>query len=372
MIPEKLKVLKINKASPLPPADQLAQQLTWLIADGVIQEGEKLPNIREYAQVLDIHHHTVRAAYHKLAEKDLVSVTPRVGTVVQAYKPFMSAPVQDYLNKEMIAILVPSMSDFYQPIISGIESVAAESNLIPFVVSCHDDPIYAEAIYRNLHARGVKGFINISLGFSDAFHSELNQKENMGIPLVFLDVPNAGTHSITIDTAGAIQLATEHLLAHGYDDLAIINCPSNWPIGSEAIKGFRQALEAHEKDFNQTFVYTVSNFGYDAGQFIVERMIQDNALPRGIVTVSDSLAIGALSALKDHNFRVPEDVAIIGFNDIPPSSFVDPPLTTIGLPLFEMGKQTMLAMNRVIAGNVTSWIQKSFSGQLVLRKSCGC
>jgi DNA-binding LacI/PurR family transcriptional regulator len=372
MIHEKFLIPKILKNSALPTANQLARQLTWLIADGVIKKGEKLPTIRDYAEVLNIHHHTVRAAYHILEERKLVSISPRIGTIVRKYAPFVSDSHQDYFDLEMIAILVPLLTDFYQQIVSGVESVALKSKLLTVVLSCHEDPIFAETIYKNLSARGINGIINISLGFSDSFHLELKRMEYINVPLIFLDVVDAGTHSITIDTSGAIGLATHHLLDHGYSDLAMINCPADWPIGREALKGFRQAFESRGLDFSHTSVFTVPDFGYDAGRFIVDRMLQNNSLPRGIVTVSDNLAIGVISALKENGLRVPHDVAIIGFNDIFPASMINPPLSTIALPLFDMGQLTMLSMNRVLTGKMDNWIHKSFSGKLVIRESCGC
>ena len=372
MIDKKYKVIKIIKSSPMPAANQLARQLTWIIADGAIIKGEKLPSIRDFARELNIHHHTVRAAYHQLEARNLLSIKPGIGTIVKEYKPFISSSSQEYLNNEMIAILVPGLSDFYQQIITGMEEVAFAQGLIPVVLNCHDDPIYAEAIYKNLSARNIKAVINISLGFSEEFHQEFFQKEHLHIPLIFLDVIDANTHSITIDTPGAIALGTAHLLEHGYSDLALFNCPAEWPVGREALKGYRSALEAKGLRLENCPVFTVPNFGYSAGRYVVEKMIQDSALPRAIVTVSDNLAIGAISALKDHGLRVPQDVAIIGYNDIPPASFIDPPLTTIALPLYNMGRQTMLSLNDILAGKVDSWIHKNFSGQLVIRSSCGC
>jgi len=372
MIDKKFQIPKINKNSALPPVNQLARQLTWLIADGTIVKGEKLPSIREYAEFLGIHHHTVRAAYHKLENKNLVSVKPGIGTIVREYKPFISTPSQEYLDNEMIAILVPGLSDFYQQIITGIEDVAYEDGQIPVVLNCRDDPLYAEAVFNNLSARNIKAVINISLGFSDEFHEKFIQMENLTIPLIFLDVVDAKTHSITLDTAGAIGLATSHLVEHGYSSLGLINCPSEWPVGREALLGFQQALDVEGLSLKEKSVFNVPNFGYEVGRFVIERMLHENALPRALVTVSDNLAIGAISALKDHGLKVPQDVAIIGYNDIPPASFIDPPLTTIALPLYDMGKQTMLYLNNILNGNVDTWIHKNFTGQLVIRSSCGC
>jgi DNA-binding LacI/PurR family transcriptional regulator len=372
MIEGKYLVIRIDKGSTLPAATQLANQLTCLIADGVLTKSEKLPPIREYAKVLDVHHHTVRAAYHQLEENQLVTIRPKIGTIVQEYHPFLSKKRLNFVENDLIGILVPSLSDFYQEIISGIESVALENKLIPVVVNCHDDPYYAEGIYRNLSARNVIGIINISLGFSDDFDVEFSKDENLNVPLVFLDVTDAKTHSLTINTSDAIYQAACHLIDHGCEDLALVNCPEDWPIGREALRGFERALKTKDEADTHSRIYTASDFKYASGEFIAERIVKSTSLPRGIVTVSDHLALGLLTGLSKYGIRIPQDVTIIGFNDIFAVSIVNPPLTSIALPLFEMGKQAMLVMNQILQGNVDKWIHKKFSGKLVVRESCGC
>ena len=366
------EIIKINKDSSLPEADQLARQLIWLMADGVIKEGEKLPTIRVFADQLNIHHHTVRAAYHKLEEKALVSIKPRIGTIVRKYIPFLMYQQREYFQADMVGVLIPGLTDFYQQILSGIESVARDKRLIPIILNCDDDPVYAEVLYKNLSARNILGVINISLGFSDSYYDEFTHSENLNVPLVFLDVMQSQTHRINIDTLSAIRLATEHLLDHQYNDITLINCRAEWPIGREAQKGFRLAIESRGLEFYRSSVYSVPDFGVDAGKFAVKRIMNAGKHPRAIIAVSDSLAIGAMSALKEMDFKIPTDVAVMGFNNIFSASIVDPPLSTIGLPLFEMGKQAMIALNRVLDGDVSGWIHKEFSGKLVIRESCGC
>jgi DNA-binding LacI/PurR family transcriptional regulator len=185
-------------------------------------------------------------------------------------------------------------------------------------------------------------------------------------------VIESGTHSLTIDTLGALKQATTHLLDHGYEDIALINVPADWPISREAFRGFQQAFKERNLNINKELLFSVPNFGYDAGRFVIKRMLNEGLSPRAIVTVSDNLAIGAISELRKNGLQVPQDVAIIGFNDIVASSIIDPPLTSVALPLFEMGQETMLVLNTVLNGGVCKWIHQVFSGNLAIRDSCGC
>ena len=141
------------------------------------------------------------------------------------------------------------------------------------------------------------------------------------------------------------------------------------------IKGLEELYGELEKrgiELGQTSIFSVPDFGYQAGRFVIKRMIQDGSLPRAIITISDNLAFGAISELKHRGLDIPQDVAIIGYNDVLPSSIVDPRLTSVALPLYEMGRQAMVSLNLVLKGNLNGWLRKSFSGYLVIRDSCGC
>ena len=85
---KKFSIVRLDQDSAILLASQLSRKLTWMIAAGDIHEGETLPNIREYAELLGIHMHTVRAAYHLLEADQLVTVRPRTGTIVKKYEPF--------------------------------------------------------------------------------------------------------------------------------------------------------------------------------------------------------------------------------------------------------------------------------------------
>lgn len=364
--------IKLDKTSQEPLTNQLTRRLTWMIADGVVNEGEKLPPVRELSEILGIHYHTIRASYHQLEDRGLVSIRPNIGTVVLAYVPFSSAKSRDSQDRGLVAILLPSLSEFYQHIIQGMEAVAQKHRITPLVRVCGEDPLYAEKIYKQLSAKGFSGFINISLGFSDEFYSSFQKSQNLDVPLVFLDSQEANTHTVSIDTSAGICLATEHLLSHGYDSIGLINCPEPWPIGREAVKGLDQALKNSDVDRDRVRIFNVPGFTFDAGRYIAEHLLKEGPLPRALVAVSDNLAIGMMTELINHGIRVPDDVAIMGYNDTLQSTIFNPPLSTIALPLYEMGTKTMEALLSVMKGGKKSWIKEVFTGHLVKRTSCGC
>ena len=319
-----------------------------------------------------MHYHTIRAAYHLLEERGLVTVQPMIGTVVKEFNPF-TMPDQDEIESEkLVAVLLPSLSDFYQQIFNGMSVAAKKHGIIPVILPCGENPEYAERLYGKIKAKGFSGVINISLGFSDSFFEKFHQSGNMGVPLVLLDVNEPDTHKLVIDTKSSICMATEHMIDHGYDTIGLINCPADWPVGQAALEGFTQALKNKDVSESRTSIYTVPNFNYEAGKFVAESILHEGSLPRAVVTVSDDLALGLISVLQKRGVKVPEDIAIIGYNDIFLSSVVAPPLSTVALPLYDMGVQSMEAMYQVMSEDMTFWIEQVFSGRLIKRASCGC
>lgn len=369
---EKYRVIRLSKSAAFPIANQLARQLTWMIADGVIREGETLPPIREFADLLGINMHTVRSAYHILEKQILVKMRPKIGTEVLKYVPFMTTSKHELLKNDLIAVFIPNLSDFYNQIVKGIEFSARKKNLIPVVISCNEDPIYAESIYRNISARNFSGAINITIGFTDAFYKDFQDKGFSHIPLVFVDDFNATGHKILIDTEAAIYGATNHLIQHGYKDIALVNCLEDWPVGREILRGFKRALSESEIQPKQDRLFSVSDFTFEAGIFCGDRILQRPQLPQAVVSASDTLALGVISVFNKNNLTIPGDIAIVGYNNIPLAKTSSPPLTTVSLPSFEMGEFAMNTLSDVIRGITTSWTEKTFYGNLVIRESCGC
>ena len=167
-----IEQIYLDQDSALPLASQLAKQITWLIARGDIKKGEALPPIREFANFIGIHMHTVRAAYHILENQDLVSIRPKIGTIVKEYIPFKTNSKWSDTPKQFIVIQLPNFTDFYNELMRGIQDTAEQENLIPMAISCDNNPIFAENSYFELSSKEFAGVINVSLGFSDEYHEK--------------------------------------------------------------------------------------------------------------------------------------------------------------------------------------------------------
>jgi DNA-binding LacI/PurR family transcriptional regulator len=181
---------------------------------------------------------------------------------------------------------------------------------------------------------------------------------NYGFPFLLLGEPlpqSAKTRTldassvIATNERGAHELTT-HLIRGGRRRFAFLTAKYMWPMIEQRLSGCRRALREHGIDEPPT---TIRFGGWDpeSGRAAADEVLAQKPPPDALVCGNDVLAIGALRAAKEHGLRVPEDLAVVGFDDFELSAFVDPPLTTVALPGYEMGRQAaQLLIDRLEGG----------------------
>lgn len=161
--------------------------------------------------------------------------------------------------------------------------------------------------------------------------------------------------------------AVNYLVAEGHRDIAFIAGSPGSPTGTSRLNGYRAALHSHHLPFDERLVAHGSwtpLSGFEAGQQLLQRAVEFTAL----VASNDDMAIGAARALYASGKRIPEDVSLLSFDDIPMASFFVPPLTTVHVPVGEMIKHTLEKLVLMLDGQPTATLP-AFNGQLVLRDS---
>lgn len=226
------------------------------------------------------------------------------------------------------------------------------------------------AVPRFLLERNVDGVIiagRVSLAFIDYI-------TRLGLPIVLVDYALAGRRisSILIDNLSGAHAAMMHLINGGYRDIGFIGGDPSHPSMKERFETYRKTLEECGIPYRPALVDAGRETArVEDGCVSMERMLKSGAKPRAIFSANDALAIGCMRYLQSADIRVPEDIAIVGFDDIEMSSHVEPPLTTVRVFKEEMGK---LAIRRLVE------MCKSPSGattivhvpvELVVRESCG-
>ena len=192
------------------------------------------------------------------------------------------------------------------------------------------------------------------------------------LPICSIAVPLPGVPSVLVDNARGMRDAIEHLIVqHGYRRIAFIRGPEANEEAERRFRVYRETLQLHGIEFDPNLV-TVGDFHRPSGMIAVQHLLGlGRARIDAIVAASDYMALGAIDALEAAGYRVPSDVAVVGFDDIDEARFASPPLTTVRQPLYEQGLQAAniaCAMLRGVhvEGHVT------LHTELVTRRSCGC
>lgn len=353
---------------------QLKQQITWLIASGKLKQGHQLPPVKELAAQLGINLHTVRSAYLKLAADGLVETRQGRGTHVLSFDREKLAQIAGTARTYTMGVILPSWTNpFYHSVLQGIEEVSDEEQTLIFLCNTHDDPCLAMRSYAQLAAKQVDGIIVISQGIcSDIQPDTLKKNQDNRLPVVSIDWPGCKGYSVNVDLKMAGYQATEHLINHGHRRIGLITSSVDGGNISAINEGYTQALRKYDIAFNPELMEYVSGFDMNSGISGARTLLKKKDAPTAIFAIGDVLCLGAMQAIIMSGLRVPQDVALIGFNDISVASLVYPPLTTISFPSVQIGREAMHILQLLITGEQPPQRQLILSTTLIKRESCGC
>ena len=362
-----LSTFRLDPRSHVGIAAQIRARLAFLIADGELAEGARLPPVRELARQLGVNVNTVRSAYAKLDADGLVRTRHGVGTIVLAGHAG-SPPSPSQLGVNTVAVLIGGLNPFYFSLLRGIESVASEQGTLVLITDTHDSPTLAETMIRRLVARGVDGIIAVSVGGLATGGGRDNGRVP---PIVYVDQPDRTGYVLLFDGHQAGYIATRHLQDHGHERIGIVTAPRSWPNVRDVYDGYVQAVEETSGPLCSALVSEVDEFTPEAGRNGLARLLHVPDPPSAVFAAGEAFALGALLEARSRDLHVPGDLAIAGYTDSPTSALVEPPLTMVSVPAREIGIRAMRTLSELIGGKKPRPRRTVLSVDLVLRDSCG-
>ncbi len=351
----------------MPIATQLEEQLTWLIATRTLAPGDRLPSIRELGAALGIHYHTVRQVYRDMEARDLVSTRQGAGTTVKGLTSLLQARPRYAGAMPAQGVLIAGYNSFYLPLLRGIELGGAETHILTILAVAEDSQVKANLQMHQLITAGVRGLIVASVG--QFVREELEaQGPEAAIPVVYCDWSDEVEEAIVFDTHGAGSALAWHLAAHGHRRVAFMSPMVEYPHMAALFRGFQAAVGGGL--IEAVDLLPCADFSIEAGAAAASAALSSAAPPSAIATAADDLALGVITAARQLGVRIPDDLALVSYGAIDATAFVDPPLTTVVLPVHEMG---LLAARRLAARIRGEPAQGPtvLPGQLVVRASCG-
>lgn len=358
-------------------ANQLKQQITWLIANGKLKAGDQLPPVQVMADRLGINLHTVRSAYLKLADEGLVETRQGRGTHVLPFDPARLAQAVGLVRSHTIGVIIPSWTNpFYHALLQGIEEVAEEEQALIFLCNTHDDPNAALRDFARLAAKQVDGILVADYDICQHLQPDKSKGslliEGGNLPVVTIDWPGCTSYSVLIDLKMAGHLATRHLIKHGHQRIGLITFVVDAENVTPVNSGYEQALKEYGLTVDPSLVARVPGFDIASGAEGAKKLLAQKEPPTAIFAIADMLALGAMQAIKQAGLQIPTDIALVGFNDIPTAALVDPALTTVAAPTIQLGREAMKMLQTLIAGERPPQRQMILSTSLTIRESCGC
>ncbi len=270
-----------------------------------------------------------------------------------------------------IALLLSDITNpFWTTIARGVEDAAAEKGFHTILCNTDEDP-EKEATYLNLLLqRRVDGIV-IAPTTNDKLR--LTALKRHQLPCVLIDRRVDGFKSDVVcgDNRGGAELLTEHLIRLGHRQIALVSGPHSISSAEERAEGYRAALRKHRIPIEESLIFR-GEFKQDSGYQLVKRLLERDPRPTAIFAANNLIAVGALQALREIGLRVPEDIALVCFDDIPYASAIEPFLTVVAQPAYEMGRTAAgLLMERLAATRNIRTREVVLAPELVVRQSCG-
>ena len=249
------------------------------------------------------------------------------------YVPHAAARALITGRSRTIAVVLPDMhGEFFSELIRELDQCAHAHGQNLLVTSLHGNLAEVKQVLGLIHGQ-VDGVI-LMVPFNDA--RERLAPLLMTVPTVLLNAPGPvnGCPAVTMDNAGGARQVVRHFLSMGYRNMVHIAGPSGNFDASERARGFRAAVKEAGLPVHRDIPGDYSErAGYLAGQLIASR----SKRPRAIFAANDNMAVGCLEALTEAGVRVPEDIAVAGFDDVPIVRFTQPPLTSVHPPIAQQG-----------------------------------
>lgn len=261
-----------------------------------------------------------------------------------------------------------AFADLFLPqVLNGLSQAAARQGYqVLFEPIPPDQPntMYA----RLVNERHVDGIILSGPRFDD---EDLLRLHREGAALVLIGrLPDVEIPYVDVDNIGGARMATEYLIRKGHRRIGLItNAPLSYTASAERLAGYRQALEAAGLPFDETLV-RCGNFTPQSGYQAMTDLLQVRPLPTAVFVASDTVALGALQAIRHAGLQIPTDISLIGFDDIPLAGFLDPPLTTVHLPAFNLGWEAAEMLLQRLQIEEASPLYRLLATHLVERESC--
>jgi LacI family transcriptional regulator len=333
---------------------------------------KKRITLKELAESMGVHSSTVSRVMNP-ATRHLIGdeVVERVLKAARQlnYSPNRTAATLRTKRSDIVGVVLPDISNpVFPPILRGIEDELAKKGLIPLIANAEGDKVRQQFVIDQMVGRHVDGLILATTGRKDPV---LEHCLKEGIPVVVVNrSDDSGRVSCVVsDNLSAMQLALTHLIGLGHRRIGHLAGPSELSTGFQRREGFLATLREAGLDEKQCPVVQSTAYSRPAGEAACRELLAKRPRVTAIVAANDLVALGCYDALREAGLRCPDDISIVGHNDMLLMDSVAPPMTTIHVPLYEMGVRVAALVMETIEGKIARPINVVMRPELVVRAS---
>jgi LacI family transcriptional regulator len=330
-------------------------------------------NIRELASELKLSVSTVSKALsdsHEISEETKQRVLETAARLNYIPNPYASS-LRGRKSKN-IGVVIPEVADsFFSLALNGIESVAMEKGYHVLICLTHESFENEKNILKEFQGRRVDGVL-ISVSRETTHADHIRDLIANGIPLVFFDrdCGEVETASITTDDTTSGYLATKHLVEAGCERISFLSISPTLSISKKRIEGYWRAMTEYKLKPDRKNIISCTN---DAKKnyALIKKLLQQKTCPQGIVASVEKLTTPVYQACEALQIKIPKDLKFICFSNLDTASILNPALTTITQPAFEMGKAAASVLFRALQKQNINLMKESMviPSSLVVRKS---
>jgi DNA-binding LacI/PurR family transcriptional regulator len=289
------------------------------------------------------------------------------------YKPQAHARRLRQKHSQICGVIAPHHtsifhSPFFTQIMEGLEAVAAE-NHYRLLLHPLTETARAQVSYRTLLGDGsVDGMFVLNAWSTDVSVRELSEAN---VPFILINGKIAGHEDLPyvgFDNRGGVKIAIDHLVKQGHERIGIINGRMTTTNALERFQAFQENLSEHHLEFEKEWVAD-GDFEEEGGYLAAKKILKATRKPSAILCASDLMAMGAIRALKENDLLVPEQVSVVGFDNMEEAAYHEPALTTVAFSAYDMGKLAAQKMFQIIGGEELAARATTLQAKLIERES---
>lgn len=326
--------------------------------------------IKDIANLAGVSKTTVSKIINNKDQSISEATRQKVLNLMKEYNYVPNKLAQSLVTKKTktIGLIIPDIRNpFFTEIARGAEDKASKEGYN--LIFCNtDDKVSKEEIYLDMLVE--KMIDGIVFAPSSKSSSEDKKYKNIKVPIVLVDkdinIENVkGT--VKVDNLQGTYEATKHLIKNGHKNILYLSGPLENNISIDRLNGYKKALEEDGIIYRQNYILE-GYYSTKWGQEIINE-IDMGVNYSAICCANDLIAIGAIRSLKENNKRVPEDISVTGFDDINIANIIDPPLTTVKQPAYEIGYKSAQLLIDVLENRCDNIKHKIFAPEFIIRNS---